>query len=325
MSRKTGLTMIELVSALALFVIIFAMLMSVFRMVTRLWLPEQSSKQLQARSETVMDILANDFYQAVADKGIVPDEGEMNRPSFVLDCPMDMGTQPTVNATTDTPQTVLQTILRNAQITPNASTRDDAQVVLCFTRHASPRTPLSDEDPSQRISLDAVFYVCYSNCLSRHVYPLVRDSWVDNAEDTASALLIARGKQLATELSAKLNWYRGGEPPSEGQHSLLADRCDFAILATLPPAVLSQPPFVLGSIAEPAPDPSKPLNFFWLCEALAVPDFLDVAIILYNDEDWNTRAALQNDNTPRADLKREFLGVRSSKRITFPAKRGAGL
>jgi len=317
--RRSGLTMIEVITALALFVIIFAMLMTVFRTVTRLWLPEQSAKQLQARGETVMDLLASDFYQAVADTGIMLDGGERTTPCFVLDCPMDVPPKPEENK--DTPQVVLQMILSNAQLHPNASTLDSPQIVLCFTRHALPRTSLStDETPDKRISLDAVFYVCYSNCLSRHVYPLVRSGWDDNPSDTVSDLLVRRGTQLINELP--LDWYRGNALPQSlaGQHSLLADRCDFAILATLPPTMLSQ--------SSPTPDSDKPLVFVWQCEAYAMPDFLDAAIILYDEADWNMRAVFQAKGgslSQQEEMKREFLGVRSSKRITFPAKGGSRL
>jgi len=292
----------------------------VFRSVTRLWLPEQSSKQLQARGDTALDILASDFYQAVADVGIVPDGGgTTNNPGFVLDCPM---LQPESVKPTDTQQVVLQMIIWNAQLYPDSSTLNSPQIVLYFARHALPRTPISaGEALSQRLSLDAVFYVCYSNCLSRHVYPLVRNTWDDNADDTVSTLLDKRKRDLIGDLAPQ--WYHGGPPPPAGQHSLLADRCDFAALVTLAPTALNRNPLEIAPLPKPPDFNSTSLAFFWQCEAFAVPEFLDVALVLYTEADWNMRTALQGNTTPQAEMKREYIGTKFSKRITFPAKKGA--
>ncbi|MCL2788904.1 MAG: hypothetical protein FWD59_10525 [Micrococcales bacterium] len=284
--------MIEVVAAVALFVIIFALLMTVFRSVTRLWLPEQSSKQLQTRADTVMDILASDFYQAVADSGTLNGVTNAQHFSFMLDFSL--------------------VTLDKAQ--------EETQVVLAFARHALPRTPLVDEEPTLRVSLDAVFYVCYSNCLSRHVYPLVRNAWDDNADDTMNALLLERKGELEATLPSLISegWFRGKPLPQDlaGHHSLLAERCEFEVIATLPPAMVKD-----GT----AYDLTLPLNQLSQCKADAIPDFLDVALILYDEADWNTRAALQNDTSLRATVKREYLGMPFSKRITFPAKKGGRL
>jgi hypothetical protein len=211
-------------------------------------------------------------------------------------------------------------ILESDQLNP--STQETPQIVLYFARHTLPKaSPLAADDaPGLRLTLEAVFYVCYSNCLSRHVYPLARDSWEDSTADTVSELLLARRDQLLGELPPE--WWQGKPlPDSKGQHSLLVDRCDFALVATLPPAMVSESPVMLHDSAAPPLDLTKQLGFFWRCEAFAVPDFLDVAFILYDDVDWNTRAALRGDTSERAEIKREFLGTKFAKRMTFPAKK----
>jgi len=284
--RRAGMTMIELISALALFVIIFGTLMIILRAAMHLWAPEQSNQQDQIRGETVMDILVSDFYQGFADNGAAV-HLSTNEPSFVLDC--DTNTL--------------------------ATAAMDPKIVLYFARHASPK--IASQDPPMRASLDAVFYVCYSNCLSRHVYPLQYDSWTDDTRKTLGELLRERYSQLSGEIQDIYGWLPSGIPgTSEGLHSLLADRCEFAALAILPPALVRQE---TGSI--------EPLVILDRCEAFALPDILDVALVLYNDEDWNKRQRILNGTLPHEEAERiqGFLGKLFSKRIAFPAKGGSRL
>jgi len=287
--NRSGLTIIELITSLVLFVMIFGMLMAVVRIAVNLWTPDQSDSQLQARGDTVMDVLANDFYQAVADNGATFPNAKTNDPCFVLDC----NTNTLANTTVP-------------------------QIVLYFARQASPTTPLTRGSPDQRNALDAVFYVCYSNCLSRHIYPLVRGTWKDNSE-TLSDLLSAARNELDSGLPGIYAWFRstgGVASPDWGSHSLLASRCNFAALATLPPEMLKNP------FSDP-----EPLVRFDQCEAYVVPDFLDAALILYDEAEWNTlnTPPPASETTEETGLKRAFLGKQFSKRMAYPAKGGARL
>ncbi|MCL2104058.1 MAG: hypothetical protein FWH21_03235 [Kiritimatiellaeota bacterium] len=281
-SPRAGLTIIELISALVLFVIIFALLMTIFRIATRLWAPDQSNQQLQAHGDTVMDILATDFYQAVADTGTVPGGGKTNEPCFVLDCNTN------TLASTMAPQ-----------------------IVLYFARQAAPQTPT--QAPALRNALDAVFYVCYSNCLSRHAYPLERDTWTDETQKTLGDLIEDCRPSVGDILSA-YNWFQrpAANRPNKGTHSLLADQCAFAVMATLPPDALKNP------ISDP-----EPLVTVDQCETYVVPDFLDAVLILYDEVDWNMLGTLSRDTTQEGAMRREFLGKQFSKRMAYPAKGGA--
>ena len=280
-ARCSGLTLIELITALALFVLIFALLMAVLRSASRLWSPDQSDTQLQTRGDTVMDILANDFYQAIADNGVV--YGKTNEPSFMLDCNTN-----------------------NLSISTSEPT-----IVLYFARHASSK--ITSGTPSERLSLDAVFYVLWENRLSRHSYPLTRD-WTDDTK-TLGVLLLEARDMLADEIEAAYAWFEGGSAfPSQGQHSLLAERCEFAAVAALPPAALKN---VLVA--------DDPLVILDECEAYAVPDFLDVALMLYDEADWRIFQSQTAVPTPEEAMRLEHLGKPFSKRITYPAKGGSRL
>ncbi|MCL1919861.1 MAG: hypothetical protein FWG50_02100 [Kiritimatiellaeota bacterium] len=282
--------MIELITALALFILIFVMLLTILRSANRLWSPDQSAAQLQARGDTVTDILANDFYQAVADNWNV--RGQNDKPTFVVDCD--------TNA------------LANAAGTPH--------LALYFARHASPRTPLATGDPTQRLSLDAVFYVLYKDCLSRHAYPLFR-AWDEDATETLGDLLEKELGKLDGAIVGIYDWFADpikNPPPTEGLHSLLAERCEFAIVATITPDMLKDSPYDASAM---------PLVGTYQFEAYAVPDFLDVALMLYSEQDW---IALHQQPSPSASqtderMRLEHLGTPFSKRIAYPAKGGARL
>lgn len=286
-ARRSGMTMIELITALVLFAIIFGVLMIVLRSATRLWIPDQSQQQEQAVGDAVTDILASDFYQAFADNGVLADGSTSDNPCFWLDC--------NTNAL--------------------ASAADRPQVVLYFARHASPRTTGFGSSYDRRASLDAVFYVCYSNCLSRHVFPIYHDEW--SAAPSLSEVLLGWKTALESEATALYGWFRtGGEAPVEGLHSLLAERCEFAALAILPPA---------PEVMKDPPDTAEPLIAVDTCEAYEIPDFLDVGFILYSEADWRERNALLTDASPETDMRRAHLGKQFSKRIAFPAKGGSRL
>ena len=286
-ARCSGLTLIELITALALFVLVFALLMTVLRFASHLWVPDQSDQQLQACGDTVMDILANDYYQAIADRGVIPLSGKTNEPTFVLDC------------NTNTLSTAVE----------------DARVVLYFARHASSK--MLTDDPL-RTSLDAVYYVLYRNCLSRHVYPVVHAAWENNTQ-TLGDFLLEGHDFLLGEIDTIYNTFETGIGASTlvGSHSLLAERCEFAAVAALPPTMLKE---VLVT--------DETLVVLDQCEAYAVPDFLDVALMLYSEADWKALNTLLDNGGASTDderMKLEFLGKPFSKRIVYPAKGGARL
>lgn len=268
--KRRGMTMIELIAALALFGVILVSLMTVLDTATNLWSPTRTQLHEQNLGDAILDILAGDLYQAVTDRGVSRQGTATNAPAFILSCDMDA-------------------VLTGAP-----------QIIMQFARHASTRfavRPLL----TPRLSLDAVFYTYATNCLTRHVLPLDCDP-----ENPAALGDLLDLKRIEVE-----NLIQGGTQTATpgSQQSLLAERC-----------------IITGLTAELPIDRSRPgSNPGQRLEADVLPDHLDLAFTLYNTEDWKTLHTLESDTSETAERKREILGKRFSKRITFPSKGGSGL
>jgi type II secretory pathway component PulJ len=135
------MTMIELVAALALFVVIFGILLLALNAATNLWDNSRAQRRELPAAEHIADLIADDLYQAVADP-ILPTNGVTISTSFAFQ-----------NLPTNTP--------------PSSPV-----VILAFPRIASPRTLDPDADQTTRLGLDSVFYTLYNNALYRIAFPL---------------------------------------------------------------------------------------------------------------------------------------------------------
>jgi len=137
------MTMIELVAALALFVVILGVLMTVLNSATDMWSNSRSQKREQTVAENITDLIADDLYQAVTD---ISESGDLYK-SFYLFSPDITNTNP-----------------------------DAVTIHLAILRHASPRTRIPSVLASKtRTSLDAVFYTSYKFALFRHSIPVTID------------------------------------------------------------------------------------------------------------------------------------------------------
>jgi hypothetical protein len=136
-----GFTMIELVSALALFVVIFGILLLALNAATNLWSTSRAQRRELPSAERIAGLIADDLYQAVADP-ILATNGATLYNTFVF-----------------------QNLPTNAVQTAPA-------VLLAFPRTASPRTLDPDLDQTTRLALDAVFYTTYSNAFFRVAIPV---------------------------------------------------------------------------------------------------------------------------------------------------------
>lgn len=140
---RAGFTMIELVVALALFVVIFGILLLALNTATDLWHNSRAQRRELPSAEHIADLIADDLYQAVADVGPLTNSSETLFPTFF------MRNVPT-NAPAGTPY-----------------------VVLAFPRSASPRTrDIGTDSQETRLALDAVFYTVFSNALYRLTFPI---------------------------------------------------------------------------------------------------------------------------------------------------------
>jgi len=279
------MTMIELVAALALFVVILGSLLTVMDTATSLWSSSRSQQREQTTAENIAALVFDDLYEAVADNGVPTNSASAPvQPTFILSSP------------------------------PSNDAPNQVVTVLAFARHASPRT-YSEGNNARRLSLDAVFYTFYNNALFRHVIPLSYTSFDD--PETLGELLenqranVEKPALHDTILAAVKN------PTAEVLASwsclLLAERVELGLLATLPGnhvlnTSYSQEPVTLSEL-----------------ETAILPDRLDLAFCVYNEEDWATCQSLKNDTSDDATRRKQHLGVLYSKRISFPAKGGSRL
>lgn len=279
------MTMIELVAALALFVLILGTLLTVMDTATSLWSSSRSQQTEQTKAENIADVIADDLYEAVTDNGVPTNSPAADiKPTFLLSTP------------------------------PTNSSPNSVIVVLGLVRHASPRT-YTEGDTATRISLDAVFYTYYKNALFRHAMPLsytsldepktlgeLFESQFSNVQKPSIHDQILDSLQNpATAISAPWSYL------------LLAERTEMELAATLPRTYVKNPgngpeSVTLGKV-----------------EAFALPDQINLALRIYSVEDWSTYQSIKDNTSDDATLKKRGLGSFYSKLISFPAKGGSRL
>lgn len=138
-NRRSGLTVLELVSALALFVIVLGTLMVALNAATDIWSRNASTTRATQAARRVLDLLATDLAGAVghkpADTASAPSANEINAddPSFI------------------------------------AEQKSDYQTGIFFVRQRSP-LEVSGE---RALSLELVAYCWTTNGLSRYAAPVV--------------------------------------------------------------------------------------------------------------------------------------------------------
>jgi len=293
---RSGMTMIELIAALALFVIVLGSLLTILNSATSLWSSSRSQQREQAAAQNLIDLLTDDLQNAVTDSGVPSNTLTVAKPTFILD------------SRTNAPA-------------------EEVLIMLQFARHASPHT-LGRAPSGIPLSLDAVFYTFVGNALFRHVIPLSYPTF-DQAKPLGDLLDEQRVKVDNTSLHAKILEALANpavQPSANWSYSVLATRIDvMGMLAALPEVYVRKTLF--HKTREPqqtAAGLPLPPEYDYL-ETDVLPDHLDVALRLHNEEDWNTLQQLSGKATADADRKRELLGLKFSKRITFPSQGGSRL
>ena len=141
-ASPSGFTMIELVSALALFAIILGILLLALNTATNLWSNSRAQRRELPSAEYIADLIADDLTQAVSDP-ILPANDVPLYISFAF------------------------------QNLPTNSVSSAPVSILAFPRTASPRIiDPDDSNPETRLGLDSVFYTLYGDALYRMVVPL---------------------------------------------------------------------------------------------------------------------------------------------------------
>jgi hypothetical protein len=294
------MTLIELVASLALFVIIFGSLLTITNTATSLWSSSRSQQHEQAIGQNILELLSDDLQHAVTDSVTPSMTNAPAAPTFILD------------SRTNQPAS-------------------GVQIVLQFARHAKPQSRVNTPTGIP-LSVDAVFYTLVDNALFRHVIPLAYTSFAD-AEPLGELLDAQRAnidnKALHTDI---LGYVKDPDPEHHTQptadwsYALLAERIDIlALPAALPEAFAIKSKSHQSAPAQmTAAGIPQPPEYDYLSTDV-LPDHIEIALRLHSEESWAILQRLQNDTSDEANTQRQVLGLRFSKRITFPAQGGSRL
>lgn len=301
-SSKRGMTMIELVSALMLFILILGGLTMALNKTTTLWSSSHTKQTEQEKAELILTMLTDDLRQVVSDNGKLSDPNSELKATFICDA--------STNQTSG-----VKTLLQFVRLSSN-------------NRSIS---PASEKPPF----LDAIFYTFYRNMLFRHVVPLQYTSDPSdprNPPEPIGTLLeqeynLTCTEKIHDEIIKYLDDPRNvSAPTTSGAFSRLATE-------------IAQPIILAGiSSAHVTADTPSPLfreqrdslsittpaiyNEF---KTTVLPDYLDVQIRIFNKNDWNTYLNLSNATPEEFERKEPYLGTFKSTRIFFPTTRGARL
>lgn len=213
---RAGMTMIELVAALALCIVIFGILLIALNTASDLWSNSRAQRRELPSAQRIADLIADDLYQAIVDISPV-----------------------------DYPPFRIYSTTNSDVYNPDLST---PSILLTLARPASPSTFLTQnipQDPYRRISLDAVYYTSYSNALFRLVFPLYQNYSSTNLLSVGE--LIAQPTLIATATDVQLHLqtlFAPFDSPPPISITLLAERIipvfrpdDYENTKTLPSSV----------------------------------------------------------------------------------------
>lgn len=306
--RNNGYTLIELVAALSLFVVILGVLMTILNSATDLWSASRSQKKDPSAGLAITDLIADDLYQAVTDNSI-PNNSTAEapeHPSFILE-------------------------------TPTNAAPDVVVVLLAFVRRSSSRVPAPGPSGTgdTRLSLDAVFYTYYRYALFRHAIPLYNnlndpqplgallDELLDSVRNTKTHDGIIASLQDPTQ-SSDAKW----------QYSLLAEYVEPSLNALIPEQFVRKQEQEFPNMIENSDEwvfiddgnmkLTSPPTYDRLTTDV-LPDQIDVALHLFDEQDWAKYELLRDQDTKDARYQIKTLGTFVSRRITLPQAGGSRL
>lgn len=288
---RAGMTMLELVAALALFVIIFGILLIALNTATNLWSNSRAQRRELPTAQHIADIIADDLYQALTDNA--PDTNAVSTlseyPSFIL---------------------------RNTPKGANPANPANHTVILGLVRPANTRLPVSLSAPP--LSVDAVFYTAYSNCLFRTVIPF--PATPASPRPLGELLTLAEEDALQS-----VQDYDPLTPLSSSSGAIttrLAERVILDITASISHALVSE---ISENGNYTAELDSETATVYIELSHCILPDCIDLTLYLFDPNDWNAYLSIIDDPSAEANMTRPHLGTLFSRRIFLPQSRGSRL
>lgn len=283
----SGLTMVELVSALTLFILIMGALTMALNKATTLWSTSHTSQPEQEQASLILNLIADDLQLAVTDNGTLLGSNEEPPATFLCD--------------TTTNQV------------------EGTKIILQFVKQRT-RQSLSNASLNDPPALDAVFYTFFqdqeSAGLFRYVIPL-RYSDLSHPEHIGKLLEELRPR---VESSAEPNT---GEEYSLLSERLTPP----IIVAGIPASYVQKTKYNLITAPADARMALQTVPEYNQFETAVLPDYIDISLRIFNEKEWiqYNRLVLSSVDDETFARTQAHLGTFASRRITFKSMRGTRL
>jgi hypothetical protein len=293
LQSRNGMTMVELVSALMIFIFILGALTMALNRATNLWSSSSTGQYEQEKGDFILALLADDLSQAVTDNALLRESENQPPPTFLCD----------------------------ADAVANA---EECKIILQFVRHPPYKSLVRDNKPP---ALEAVFYTYYKNTLFRHAVALEYTN-TDNQEHIGKLLEEKAGEVNDKNLHDAIIAYTENYPSTANwEYSLLAERIDLPIiLAGIAERYIDAYAHELYNKSAVLSSGLRTLPEYYKMESAVLPDYLFVALRIYNETDWDESRRLADSDDPDLVKRKEpYLGKYFSRRYSFPTMKGARL
>ncbi|MDD2600340.1 MAG: hypothetical protein PHO37_14125 [Kiritimatiellae bacterium] len=283
----SGLTMIELVSALTLFILIMGALTMALNKATALWSTSHTSQPEQEQANLILNLMADDLRLAVTDNGTLPGSTNEPPPTFLCDT----------------------TTNQAAGVT----------VILQFIKHRTKQSTFDatlDDPPA----LDAVFYTFFqdqeSAGLFRYVIPL-RYSDLNHPEHIGKLLedLRPQVENLAEP------------PASWEYSLLSDKLAPPLIVVGIPSSYVRKNKFNPVTAPADARLALQAVPEYNQVATAVLPDYIDISLRIFSDMEWDKYNRLAHSSMDDEAFRsaQAHLGIFASRRITFKTMRGTRL
>lgn len=293
-NRESGMTMIELVSALILFILILGGLTLALNKATTLWSSSNSHQKDQETADLILKFIEDDLQHAVTDNAPDIDNNEA-LPTFLVDS--------------------------------EQANAGEVKIVLQFIRHRSYISQLSNNKPP---ALDAVFYTYYDNALFRHVIPLEYKD-INNPEHIGKLLNELKSTIETPALHTKILDYltnpTGSSPSNGGTFSVLAQNIHQpVVIAGIPEEYATDSANTIYNESFTLNNSIRTLPEYIKLESKVLPEYIFIALRIFNESEWATYQTLMNSaDEATISIKEPRLGQTVSRRISFNTTRGSRL